>query len=490
MTDKKKQLQLQLEHQRKLDKKLQSMGKSPMTSDAKSSQGIIDPFGTSHKLVTPSQLIASSQPSSALEVANKFTVLGTVPKPSYQTVLETAFDPFASSPSPKQAFQYHGKSSPYFQKPPLNLFAIEPNSSNYKSPALLARYYFPAGWHFPAYHPSKNLKYFTDILFHTKSVKIKPIYKDANTKKDLLYHHLYVVRFISESAWGFPPHHTKPLPITGTKDPVIFHDIPFSYHDYIDAWYKVFLYQFENFAHSWFVQFDRDFKGPFPAWFLRWWHVHGPCHNILPVVVKDAVKYFSTVYKVEEGHQSLFPSSLHFFAFFGVPWIVKWQYIFSDGCIARQFSVKWWDKYNFSLIQEQLYSEFSAEQLSQTSPEVQLQPELISRLPPASMALKAPKASKSVSSASSSKEKSGSSKSKSSAKAKKPSRKDILAMAEVLLQQASEGDDEDEDNASSAESESSIHLDQLNDSYQDAQDPFDHLSEAHKSTKSHSKGRR
>jgi hypothetical protein len=80
MTDKKKQLQLQLEHQRKLDKKLQSMGKSPMSSDAKSSQGIIDPFGTSHKLVTPSQLIASSQPSSALEVANKFTVLGTVPK--------------------------------------------------------------------------------------------------------------------------------------------------------------------------------------------------------------------------------------------------------------------------------------------------------------------------------------------------------------------------------------------------------------------------
>jgi hypothetical protein len=46
-------------------------------------------------------------------------------------------------------------------------------------------------------------------------------------------------------------------------------------------------------------------------------------------------------------------------------------------------------------------------------------------------------------------------------------------MAEVLLQQASEGDDsDDEDNASSAESESSIHLDQLKDSYQDAQDPF------------------
>ncbi|GLT55275.1 hypothetical protein SLA2020_284120 [Shorea laevis] len=104
----KKKLQLQLEHQHKLDKRLQRMGKSLMPLDAKSFQGNIDPFGPPPKLVTPSQLSAYSQPFSALEVASKFTVLGSVPKPSYQTVLESAFDPFASSPSPKQAFQYYG----------------------------------------------------------------------------------------------------------------------------------------------------------------------------------------------------------------------------------------------------------------------------------------------------------------------------------------------------------------------------------------------
>jgi hypothetical protein len=60
MTDKKKQLQLQLENQRKLDKRLQRMGKSPVQMDAKSSQGIIDPFGTNLQLVTPSQLTSSS----------------------------------------------------------------------------------------------------------------------------------------------------------------------------------------------------------------------------------------------------------------------------------------------------------------------------------------------------------------------------------------------------------------------------------------------
>jgi hypothetical protein len=159
-------------------------------------------------------------------------------------------------------------------------------------------------------------------------------------------------RFISQEMWELPPHQTKPLK---------GHAIPYSYHDYVDAWYKVFLYQFDNFAHSWFVQFDRDFRSPFPTWVLRWWQVHGPCHNIMPIAVKDAVKYFSTAFQVS-GHQSLFPSSLHFFAFYGVPWILKWQYINSDNCIARQYSVKWWDKYNFTSIQEQLYSDFSEDQ--------------------------------------------------------------------------------------------------------------------------------
>ena len=61
-------------------------------------------------------------------------------------------------------------------------------------------------------------------------------------------------------------------------------------------------------------------------------------------------------------------------------------------------------------------------------------------------------------------------------------------MAQVLLQQATEGgESDDDDDASSAES--SVHLDQLKDSYQDAQDPYADLSdEDFKSTKSRSKG--
>jgi hypothetical protein len=33
---------------------------------------------------------------------------------------------------------------------------------------------------------------------------------------------------------------------------------PYNYYDYIDAWFRFFLYQTPNFDHSWFVTFDRD----------------------------------------------------------------------------------------------------------------------------------------------------------------------------------------------------------------------------------------
>jgi hypothetical protein len=91
--------------------------------------------------------------------------------PSYQTVLETAFDPFASSAQPKQAFHFHGKTSPYHQKTPQNLFMIEPDFADIKSPAHVARSYFPPGQHFSAVHPLKTLRYYSDILEFSKSAK-------------------------------------------------------------------------------------------------------------------------------------------------------------------------------------------------------------------------------------------------------------------------------------------------------------------------------
>jgi hypothetical protein len=56
------------------------------------------------------------------------------------------------------------------------------------------------------------------------------------------------------------------------------------------------------------------------------------------------------------------PITVHFFAHFKVLWILKWQYVFNQNCISRQFSVKWWDKFKFSLVQliftSQSYTEY------------------------------------------------------------------------------------------------------------------------------------
>jgi hypothetical protein len=157
------------------------------------------------------------------------------------------------------------------------------------------------------------------------------------------------MKFVSQKDWGMPPYALRSL--SNRK-------VQFSYHDYVDAWYKVLLHQNEEFTRSWFINFDRNFKGPIPSWFHRWWQVHGPVHQILPEEVKEAIRYFSTVKKLSQQEEQL-PVTVHFFAHFKVSWILKWQYMFSSqNCVARQFSVKWWDKFKFSLVQSRLKNEF------------------------------------------------------------------------------------------------------------------------------------
>ncbi|GLT77777.1 hypothetical protein SLA2020_493350 [Shorea laevis] len=112
--------------------------------------------------------------------------------------------------------------------------------------------------------------------------------------------------------------------------------------------------------------------------------------------------------------------------------------------------VKWWDKYNFTKVQERLHTEFSGQASQVTQP-----------------APKAPK--KSSPSTSSKDQQSSSSKSKTKSSSEKTSKKDILAIAQALLSQISDGEDE------TNSSDSSVHLDNIKDSFQDplgAQDPY------------------
>ena len=47
----------------------------------------------------------------------------------------------------------------------------------------------------------------------------------------------------------------------------------------MDAFEKVLFYQNENYDHSWFMQFDKKFKGQIPSWFLKWWEKNSPASS-------------------------------------------------------------------------------------------------------------------------------------------------------------------------------------------------------------------
>jgi len=304
-------------------------------------------------LVTPSQL--SSQDliliNSPTQMVNRYTTLGSTisPRPSFQSALiSPPPSPFNGLP-PQKPFIRYPKSSPYHIKEPShNLFLVEPDFSHIKSPDEIAKAYYPPRWHFPAIHPDKSIEFYRDILLVTKSIQVRPI-PCQRIPGRIAFYSLFIMKFVAQKDWGAPTFVSRSL--SNIK-------VGYSYHDYIEAWYKVPLYQNENFSHSWFINFDRNFKGPIPIWFHRWWQVHGPVHQILPEEVKNVVRYFSTVKKLSPQEEDL-PMTVHFFAHFKVSWILKWQYVFiSQNCVARQFSVKWWDKFNFSLVQSHLMKKF------------------------------------------------------------------------------------------------------------------------------------
>jgi hypothetical protein len=107
----------------------------------------------------------------------------------------------------------------------------------------------------------------------------------------------------------------------------------------------------------------------------------------------------------------------------------------SQNCVARQFSIKWWDKFKFSLVQSLLKNEFperSLEVQDSVTHVSETQVEPVTEIPkPASS---------------------------TSSKGKKPSK--IKQIAFNLMKQLIEAEDGDEDEESST-------------LFQDAQDPYD-----------------
>ena len=270
-------------------------------------------------------IVASTFPASSLELANRFS----------------PFSSDASQMSRAPGIDYK-KPSTYMVVPfSQHLFTIELNRSSAKSAGELALSYFPPNFHWIPEHPQKNLAFYSNILSQTKSLHFKPIFCQTSVPKKIIYHCVYFDKVISEKDWGDHPSSCRSLK---------GFDIPFSYYDYIDAWFKFFLFQTPNLDHSWFINFDcNDFGGILPLWFVRWWSHFGLIPEVLPLKLIESFNLFKTCFKTDD-YGSKFPPILHFAKKFKLPWILRWQYVIVEDKLERYWYVKWWDKFTIDPI--------------------------------------------------------------------------------------------------------------------------------------------
>ena len=124
------------------------------------------------------------------------------------------------------------------------------------------------------------------------------------------------------------------------------------------AWYKIFLFQTEDFNHLWFLNFDKNFKRQFHLWFGEWWEYYGALCYLLPPELQNLVTKYSEVVPHSKYEQNFTPTLL-FMSKYKIPWIMKWHYELHDiNVVSRIFLVKWWDKFKIERVIEQFTREF------------------------------------------------------------------------------------------------------------------------------------
>ena len=256
--------------------------------------------------------IVKKESVSPLEIVNRYTHLGTIPRPNYSSVLATPYDPYAMTTvnqPVKTIYPKASNASQYVKKQSVqNLFSIEPNRAPITDPFPLATSYFPPQFHWILEHGEKTVQYYYDILRHENSITIKAITNKINTTK-IIYHSVFLNHFISEEMWGPNLAAIRRLP----KSP-----IPYSYYDYITAWFRFMLHQNENMSHSWFVNFDKDFNSEFPLWFIHWWSQFGSSVEMFLAPLKDSFQNFTLRFRID-AHGAKFTPLLHFIKKYKVP---------------------------------------------------------------------------------------------------------------------------------------------------------------------------
>ena len=278
--------------------------------------------------------IVKKEPVSSLDIVNCLTLLSTIPKPNYSSVLASSYDSYALTTVNqlvKTVYPNASNVSQYVKKQFVqNLFSIELNRASITNPFS----YFLPQFHWIPEHYQKNVQYYFDILCHKNSITIRAIKEKANSDK-IIYHSVFLNHIISEEMWGPNLASIRMMPSSF---------VPYSYHDYLTAWFQFMLLQYEYMSHSWFVNFDKNFNFDLPLWLTHWWTQFGSTVEIFPDSLMNSFTYFKTVFKVD-SYGAKFPPLLHFIKKYKVPWILKWQYEKEGDVLTCHQYVKWWDKF-------------------------------------------------------------------------------------------------------------------------------------------------
>ncbi|KAL4600127.1 hypothetical protein ACB092_11G175600 [Castanea dentata] len=259
--------------------------------------------------ITPSQIVPLSQVKSPSQdnlvspsnIANHYLV-STIPKPNYKRPPygQPSYSSALASPAPKAT-------NPYLVEEPFG----------------------PIQTQKPSYPTRKG--------------------NSSYVKKSFLQHISYIEPHLG--------HHPSELRILKNYRSPSGLALYYSYYDYIDAFEKVLFIQNQNYNHSWFLMFSKDFFGQLPSWFLKWWEMFGSIPQIFPEPLQDALRYFDSRYKTS-SHRSQFPVILLFSQRFRIHWISKWDYKINANLLDREFSVKWWDNLRIDQIINQVYKDY------------------------------------------------------------------------------------------------------------------------------------
>ena len=144
---------------------------------------------------------------SSWDIVNRFTPLGTIPRPNYSSILASFYNPYALtsvSQPVKTVYPRASNGSHYVKKQYVqNLFSIESTRASITDPFRLATNYFPLKFHWIPEHCQKDVQYYSNILRHEKSITIKAISDKDNSAK-IIYHSVFLTHHFQRNVGSQP----------------------------------------------------------------------------------------------------------------------------------------------------------------------------------------------------------------------------------------------------------------------------------------------